>query len=444
MNRRLNNKGYMLIEIILAFVIAMGIAYFMFELIIKIKNKNDDLLVKTLVATDQAIIYNTIMNDIYKNGPDSFSCDKLKIKDKILYYDNNNNNNPENDELINITSNYSNIGTVDCKKKYNSENNSISIKIPMKIEQLNEAFDVEINYEYDSNKYTISYNTCGGSNAPNTQTKIHGIDLVLSSIKPTRSGYTFQGWSNASSCSNATSKNYDAGSEYMENSSATLYAIWEPNVVTVKFDTNGGKITSSTTYNGVTYGWTTNSAGVISRTKDSTTTNSFFKVSYDSKKDLPNADGGYMTISNGYSVITGAEWKCLSNNCVRDTYNDTTEYSASEYCDLSSGNCTIILGANWSATCYQVSSNQEPKVGIACMTKVGSNDYCKDIDAIPNDYYIRVVDDSNPSWYHVTWYKKPTNYVGIPIDCWCYAGDGDKIKTVKLVDQIGSRCPGDN
>ena len=33
MNRKLNNKGYMLIEIILAFVIAMGIAYFMFELI---------------------------------------------------------------------------------------------------------------------------------------------------------------------------------------------------------------------------------------------------------------------------------------------------------------------------------------------------------------------------------------------------------------------------
>ena len=40
MNRKLNNKGYMLIEIILAFVIAMGIAYFMFELITVKQNKN--------------------------------------------------------------------------------------------------------------------------------------------------------------------------------------------------------------------------------------------------------------------------------------------------------------------------------------------------------------------------------------------------------------------
>ena len=59
--KRLNNKGYMLVEIILASAIAMGIAYFITDLTIKLKNKNDDLLVKTLVSTDQAIIYNTIM-----------------------------------------------------------------------------------------------------------------------------------------------------------------------------------------------------------------------------------------------------------------------------------------------------------------------------------------------------------------------------------------------
>ena len=35
--KKLNNKGYMLVEIILAFVIAMGVVYFMFELIIKLK-----------------------------------------------------------------------------------------------------------------------------------------------------------------------------------------------------------------------------------------------------------------------------------------------------------------------------------------------------------------------------------------------------------------------
>ena len=38
----------MLVEIILASAIAMGIAYFITDLTIKLKNKNDDLLVKTL------------------------------------------------------------------------------------------------------------------------------------------------------------------------------------------------------------------------------------------------------------------------------------------------------------------------------------------------------------------------------------------------------------
>ena len=35
-----NNKGYMLVEIILASVIAFGITYFIVDLTIKLKNKN--------------------------------------------------------------------------------------------------------------------------------------------------------------------------------------------------------------------------------------------------------------------------------------------------------------------------------------------------------------------------------------------------------------------
>ena len=82
--KRLNNKGYMLIEIILAFVLAIGIAYFMTELVIKLKNKNDDLLVKTVVTTDQTIIYNTIMNDVYKGN---FSCNKIVLDGNKFNYD---------------------------------------------------------------------------------------------------------------------------------------------------------------------------------------------------------------------------------------------------------------------------------------------------------------------------------------------------------------------
>ena len=61
---RKNSKGYMLVEIILASTIAFALAYFMLELTLKLKEKNDDLLVATLMATDKTIISNKIMSKV--------------------------------------------------------------------------------------------------------------------------------------------------------------------------------------------------------------------------------------------------------------------------------------------------------------------------------------------------------------------------------------------
>ncbi len=41
--------------------------------------------------------------------------------------------------------------------------------------------------------YTVSYSANGGTGAPATQTKTENIDLTLSSVIPTRKGYTFLG-----------------------------------------------------------------------------------------------------------------------------------------------------------------------------------------------------------------------------------------------------------
>ena len=62
--KKLNNKGYMLVEIILAFVIMFGLIYFLMDLVINLKNKNDDLVVDTIVKTDQTIISNKLEMDI--------------------------------------------------------------------------------------------------------------------------------------------------------------------------------------------------------------------------------------------------------------------------------------------------------------------------------------------------------------------------------------------
>ena len=85
--------------------------------------------------------------------------------------------------------------------------------------------------------YKITYNANGGSGAPSAQTKWKDQTLTLSSTKPTRTGYSFLGWSTSSS---ATSATYSAGGSYTANSAATLYAVWKANTYTVTYNANGG------------------------------------------------------------------------------------------------------------------------------------------------------------------------------------------------------------
>lgn len=85
--------------------------------------------------------------------------------------------------------------------------------------------------------YAVKYNANGGSGAPSSQTKWYGTTLKLSSTKPTRTGYIFQGWGTSSG---DTSVDYAAGANYTANAAVTLYAIWKIITYTVTFNANGG------------------------------------------------------------------------------------------------------------------------------------------------------------------------------------------------------------
>lgn len=85
--------------------------------------------------------------------------------------------------------------------------------------------------------YIVKYNANGGSGAPSSQTKWKDQTLKLSTTKPTRTGYTFQGWGTSTS---DTSVDYAAGANYTANASITLYAIWKAITYTVKYNANGG------------------------------------------------------------------------------------------------------------------------------------------------------------------------------------------------------------
>lgn len=84
--------------------------------------------------------------------------------------------------------------------------------------------------EVISATYKVSYNANGGTNAPSSQTKTHGTALTLSSTVPTRTGYTFLGWSTSKTATTAT---YQPGDSITVDSDITLYAVWQKDPVTV-------------------------------------------------------------------------------------------------------------------------------------------------------------------------------------------------------------------
>ena len=215
------------------------------------------------------------------------------------------------------------------------------------------------------NTYTVSYNANGGSRAPASQTKTTNNNLTLSSVKPTRVGYTFQGWGTSSSATTAT---YQPGGTYSDNKSITLYAVWKINKVNIKFSTNSGTVqTSSTNASGNIYKWKQDSSGVVSRTaaNGSTYSNPFFTLNYGSSTNsdgLPNYNNlKYLNITKtGHNAILGQEWKCLSGCTLSGkVFNQATVYKASDFCDASKGDCTVTLGVNWVASTYTITLDSQ-------------------------------------------------------------------------------------
>ena len=75
-------------------------------------------------------------------------------------------------------------------------------------------------YKENTVTYTVKYDANGGENAPKEQTKTKGKELVLSTIVPTKEGYTFDGWYDKKE----NGKEYDFTKEV--TSDISLYAYW--------------------------------------------------------------------------------------------------------------------------------------------------------------------------------------------------------------------------
>ena len=90
--------------------------------------------------------------------------------------------------------------------------------------------------------YTVKFNANGGTGTMANESFVYGTAKALTINTFTRTGYTFVGWSKSSS---ATTSTYDDGATVSNltttaNGTVTLYAVWQANTYTIKFNKNGG------------------------------------------------------------------------------------------------------------------------------------------------------------------------------------------------------------
>ena len=255
---------------------------------------------------------------------------------------------------------------------------------------------------WSAKTYTISYNANGGSGAPGSQTKYHGIKLLIPSVEPTRNGYTFLGWSTSSS---ATSASYQPGDWYYANADRTFYAVWQKNAptsYTVSYDANGGSgapgsqtktqdITltlsgTKPTRSGYTFlGWATSSSatGASYQPGGSYTANASVTL--------------YAVWSCNHASTktvwdTGCKWRKVCNNCGVTvssgtthgpyTYGDWVYYSGSQHsryktCIHGDYTTTEYASHNTSTQYEQYSASQHKKYSHCadCNSTVGSVSY---------------------------------------------------------------------
>lgn len=261
---------------------------------------------------------------------------------------------------------------------------------------------------WQKNIYTISYNANGGTGAPSNQTKTYGVNLTLSTTKPTRDSYidengstvsyTFKGWATNSS---STTVAYKAGATYTANASATLYAVWAVATTVMTYDisyetgdiddnspkvnsqvkTKGTAITLSTVVpirNGFTFSkWNTKS--------DGTGTNYNSGASYSTDADLTlyaiwtpwthtvnfNINGGSGSVPSSFTKtggidVTISETVPTRNHYICNGWSTNSNgsgkiYYAGEVYDNEKNGGTVTLYAKWELTDILVYTNGKCK-----------------------------------------------------------------------------------
>lgn len=195
--------------------------------------------------------------------------------------------------------------------------------------------------------YTVSYNANGGSGAPGNQTKTYGVNLTLSSTKPTRTNYNFLGWATSASGGVA----YSSGAIYTANAGVTLYAVWQlaykaPRIsgFAVNRCNSAGTASESGTYARATFTWSTDrsvSSIVIQYRTISSTSWSNVTVSASGTSGNVNTVFG----SNAISAETSYIVRCYASDSGGTTYSTEITLGTIKYpIDIKKGGTSVAFG----------------------------------------------------------------------------------------------------
>ena len=200
--------------------------------------------------------------------------------------------------------------------------------------------------------YKLSYSNNGGSGSVASQSTTTTAASATFTVNPnstsvSKTGYSFLGWSTNSS---ATTASYSNGSSITISANTTLYAVWQPYHVTIRYNANGGTMASA---HGSDYAL--NGSGYV--TKNGNT--DFHVVNYGESEDPYNYNNtGAINIERaGYAAVSGAQWNTAANGS-GTSFNQSTSYAATSYAsNVTTGNRTITLYVNWNATTSYISAS---------------------------------------------------------------------------------------
>ena len=185
-------------------------------------------------------------------------------------------------------------------------------------------------------EYRMTYDSNGGTHC---RTKIGYKDAAATAkwgqlCSPTRQGYTFTGWKDGAG--------HDVTATTLITGNITVSATWRINKVYIKLHSNGGVLAAS---HGANITLTADGLLRNSGSDVMNTINYGGTMTVNGLWDYNSAAGVNLT-KPGYHGYAAKEWNTEMDG-KGTSYNQTTVYRASDFCDASVDDCTVVLYVNW-------------------------------------------------------------------------------------------------